>query len=177
VCRRGAFGVLTSSNRSKRRLLDIDLRTGDYALDSTHAVRGTSDYSDRFNMIEIPVDDDPDAIRSVLWYNTDQKYKRAVEQLTKVKANVQVKVEQEDRSADFSKEPADVWSEPVVPIKVDRAAWEERVRRYSQPFAAHGDIYEGAVFLSAGSETRWYVSSDGSAIQTSQPTYRLGISA
>src|SRR5262245_6149855 len=35
----GAFGVLTSSDRDTRRLLDIDLRVGSYELDNTHPVR------------------------------------------------------------------------------------------------------------------------------------------
>ena len=31
----------------------------------------------------IPLDNDVDAIRAVLWYQTDQHYKRAIEQFTK----------------------------------------------------------------------------------------------
>lgn len=40
----GAFGALLNSNEERTRLLDIDLRVGDYALDNTHAIRG-GDYS------------------------------------------------------------------------------------------------------------------------------------
>src|SRR5579864_6928028 len=36
----GSFGALTSSNESRDRLLLIDLRVGDYALDNTRQVRG-----------------------------------------------------------------------------------------------------------------------------------------
>ena len=107
-----SFGALTYSNESRRRQLDIDLRVGDYAFDNTHQVRGgPSNFSDRYSMIEIPIEDDPDAIRSVLWYHTDKKYKRAIEQLTTVKTNVQVKVEEEDQSDDFSKEPVERYLE------------------------------------------------------------------
>jgi predicted Zn-dependent protease len=173
----GAFGVLTRSGQGKRRLLDLDLRVGDYSLDNTHAVRDSMDFGDRYNAVEIPIENDPAAIRAVLWYHTDQKYKRAVEQFTKVKTNVQVKVEQEDRSADFSKEPPEVFTEALVPVRADRAAWEQKVRSYSRAFAAVPSLYDGGVDFSVTGETRWYVNSDGSAIQTSQATYRLMIHA
>ena len=45
-----------------------------------------------------------DAIRAVLWYQTDERFKHAVEQYTKVKTNVQVEVAAEDKSNDFSRE-------------------------------------------------------------------------
>ncbi len=173
----GAFGVLNRTSEVKRRQLDLDLRVGDYALDNTHPVRGSYDSGDRYSSIEVPTDNDTAAIRSVLWYHTDQKYKKAVEQLTKVKTNVAVKVEQEDRSADFSKEPPEVFTEPVVPVKLDRAAWEQRIRTYTRPFAEVSNLYDGGAELYVTGETRWYVSSDGSAIQTSQATYRLMIHA
>jgi len=174
----GAFGAMTRSQQNRRRQLDVDLRVGDYSLDNTHAVRGGStDPGARMSFVEVPVEDDVAAIRSVLWYHTDEKYNRAVEQLTKVKTNVRVKVEEQDRSADFSKEPAETFSEPVLAVKADRAAWEQKVRRYTAPFARHGDIYDGEAALSASGETRWYVNSDGSAIQTSQMQYRLSIRA
>jgi len=173
----GAFGVLTRSGQGRRRQLDLDLRVGDYSLDNTHAVRDSMDFGDRYSTVEIPIENDPAAIRAVLWYHTDQKYKRAVEQFTKVKTNVQVKVEQEDRSADFSKEPPELFTEALVPLRADRAALEQKVRRYSRPFAAVPSLYDGGVELYVTGETRWYVNSDGSAIQTSQATYRLTIHA
>jgi TldD protein len=78
----GSFGSLLSSNRgSRRRMLSIDLRVGDYKLDNTHPIRGSGmNMLDNFSSYPMPVDDDADAIRGLLWYYTDIKYKRAVEQ-------------------------------------------------------------------------------------------------
>jgi TldD protein len=176
----GSFGTLTHSSESHHRLLDIDLRVGDYKLDNTHEIRGGNPYAaffDRYTSIELPIEDDPDTLRSVLWYQTDKKYKRAAEQFTKVGTNVQVKVAEEDKSADFSREPAEKFSEPVVPVNADRRVWEEKIRKYTAPFAKYGDIYEGSAYLSVSGETRWFVNSEGSEIQTSQPSYRLMIYA
>jgi TldD protein len=174
----GSFGTLTHSGENERRQLHIDLRVGDYALDNTRQVRGNPLNSvDRFSMIPIPIEDDPTAIRNVLWYQTDKKYKKAVEELTTVRTNSHVKVEQEDRSADFSKEPGEQRIEPISPFAVSRKAWEEKVRKYTAPFQRFGNLYEAVATLSANQETRWLVSSDGAALQTSQTYYRLNILA
>jgi predicted Zn-dependent protease len=128
-------------------------------------------------MVEVPIEDDPDAIRAVLWYETDKKYKRAVEQLTTARTNSQVKVEQEDKSSDFSKEQPQSGTEEIKRLVVDRKLWEQKVRKYTAPFQRYGDLYEADAVLTASRETRWFVSSEGSAIQTSQIYYRLFISA
>jgi len=174
----GSFGTLTSSNEARRRQLDVDLRVGDYGLDNTRPLRGTPpSFSPRFSFVEVPIEDDVDAIRSVLWYQTDHQYKRALEQFTAVKTNVQVKVEQEDKSDDLSREPAErLVDKPVRPV-ADRRAWEEKVRRYTASFARFGNIYEATASLSATGETRWLASSEGTALQASRAYYRLFISA
>ena len=173
-----SFGVLTYSNESRRRQLDIDLRVGDYAFDNTHQVRGgPRNWSDRYSRIRIPIEDDPDAIRSVLWYHTDKKYKRAIEQLTTVKTNVRVKVEEEDQSDDFSKEPVEHYVEDIASFDISRDEWGARLKKYTAPFAQYGDIYEAEASLSASISTRQYVNSEGSKIQTSQVLYRLFIYA
>lgn len=88
----------------------------------------------------IPLDNDPDAIRAALWYRTDERYKRAAEQYSKVKTNTQVEVAPEDKSDDFSHEKAELYSEPQVDIKVDRHAWEDKLRHYTAPFAKYPNI-------------------------------------
>ncbi len=176
----GSFGKINRSDENRRRLLDIDLRVGDYTLDNTHPFRGgfpSFAFFDGFSTAEIPIENNPDAIRAALWYNTDAKYKRALEQLTKVKTNVQVKVEAEDKSADLSREPPEKSFQGTAPVIVDRRAWEEKIRKYTAPFAQYGNIYEAHATLSVNGETRWYVNSEGSEVQTSQAYYRLFISA
>jgi len=175
---RASFGALTMSDDSVRRQLDIDLRVGDYALDNTRTIRGDARYGRRRRgYISVPVENDGDALVNVLWYQTDRTYKQAVENLTKVRTDVQVKVETEDRSADFSRESAERHVGRIVDPDVDRALWEKKVRAYTAPFADHGDIYQARADLIAEVTTRWLVNSEGSEIQTSQLRYRLFISA
>jgi predicted Zn-dependent protease len=175
----GAFGKLTGSNENRHRQLDIDLRVGDYPLDNTREVRGAMPMNPFAGVsnIAVPLDNDPDALRGVLWYQTDERYKRAVEQFTRVKTNVQVKVAQEDKSDDFSREAPQQYSEPLTDIQVDKHVWEDKVRRFTAPFAKYADIYQSTAILMASAETRWFVNSEGTRIQTSQPAWHLFVIA
>ncbi len=175
-----SFGALVSSNSgNRRRSLGIDLRVGSYQLDNTHPIRGAGlILPDTFSAYPMPIEDDPDALRALLWYYTDQKYKRSIEQLISVKTNVKVKVDETDRAGDFSPAKAETYSEPpAAPIQVDLKAWEDKVRKYTAPFQRHGNIYDVRGSLSANRETRWFVSSDGASIQTTETAYRLTIAA
>ncbi len=141
----GSFGTLVSSNPgSRRRSLGIDLRVGSYELDSTHPIRGSimSAIGDNFSMFPMPVDDDPDAIRAMLWYFTDQKYKRAVEQFISVKTNVQVKADETGQVRRLLSAKSETYLEAEPPsLNVDRKSWEDKVRKYTAPFQRYGNIY------------------------------------
>lgn len=174
----GSFGTLTNSGENRTRHLFVDLRVGDYSLDNTRRIRGgMTNFADQYSNLTVPIEDDPDSLRAVLWYETDRKYKRAVEQLTKVKTNSQVKVELEDKAGDFSKEKPEQAIEAITPLHVNRPAWEEKVRKYTAPFQRFGNIYEANALLMATRDTHWFVSSEGSELQYSQTYYRLFIYA
>jgi hypothetical protein len=160
-----SFGEIISSVRSHNRQLDIDLRVGDSHLDNTHLLAtGFPEFNflERLGFIQVPLEDSPEALRSIIWYNTDRKYKAAVEQYTKVKTAVQVAVSPEDKSDDFSREPAATYLEEPYVLTVDPKVWEEKVRKYTAPFARYGNLYEAQAYFNADIETRWYVNSDGS---------------
>jgi TldD protein len=175
-----AFGALTGSSTHTTRSLDLDLRVGDYTLDNSHSLRENDPYGDFTDQLErqkIPLDNDPDALRVALWRETERKYRAAVQRLQKVKANVQVKVEAEDRSGDFSHEDPERYSEAEAPFSFDTAAWEKKMRLFTAPFALHKEIIENSAEVIAEVETRRYVNSDGSQIRISSPFYRIIISA
>lgn len=176
----GSFGTITGGGDEHRRLLGIDLRVGTPRFDNTREVAGNGEpfgMFARFSLSGVPLGDDTIAIRRVMWYQTDKIYKRAVEQLARAKAGSQLRVTPEDTSPDFSPEPAAKHIDAVPPLVFDRAAWEQRIRRYTAPFATYGDIYDGEASIHVEGETRWYVNSEGSDLQTSSAYYRLVISA
>ncbi len=177
VVLRASFGAVGGDSDSENRTLDIDLRVGDYDLDNTHPIRerrGSS--SRRGSRLEVPVSD-INALRSVLWFQTDKKYKDAIEQLTKVKTNIQVKVQEDDLAADFSAESPEQAVEKSIALEIDRTLWENRLKRYSAPFLRSSHIYSADAVLVASVTTRWYVNSDGAKIRTVEPRSRLILSA
>ncbi len=174
-----SFGAITDRSDERRRALDVQLRVGSYAFDNTHAVRGEfPDFGMFFNSpVDIPIDNDPMAIRAALWYETQQRYRDAVEALSHARTNAGLRVAPEDSSPDFSRESPQQYIEAPESLVVDRNAWEAKLRRYTAPFAQQHDIYGANAYFNATVETHWYVNSEGTTIQTSQPGYRLYIAA
>ena len=170
------FGALVRSDRYRNRYLDVDMRVGDYQLDNTRQLRDTRP-SFRRNIRLAPREDNPDALRAALWNATNKSYKQAVEQLTKVKSDVELKVDAEDQSDDFSREESQQLTGEVATLDVPVADWEQKARRYGAPFATQSDIYDAVVTFSATAETRWFVNSEGAGIRTAETRYRLSISA
>ena len=82
---RGRLGAVLINDDTRARLLDVDLRVGDYALDNTHQLRGGSD-GGRLGRLgnsttTVALDNDPTAIKHALWQATDrtlQSSRRAV---------------------------------------------------------------------------------------------------
>src|SRR5262245_11918428 len=114
-----SLGALQYSSQDKQRLLDIEVRVGDYNFDNTHQIRGQrggggDQALSRPGSVLMPIDDDVDALKSVIWLETDRRYKSAVERFINVQANRAVRVEEEDTSGDLSREKPE---KSVVPLK------------------------------------------------------------
>jgi hypothetical protein len=102
-----SLGALRASDSDRARYLDIDVRVGDYGFDSTHSIRGPRGTQNPPNFtapVLMPIEDNLDALKSVIWLETDRRYKAAVERWIQVKANRTIKVDEEDTSADLSHE-------------------------------------------------------------------------
>ena len=177
-----SFGALVSSDSNHHRVAHVSVRVGDFALDNTHPIRNAEGkiaaaLAGSLSQVSVPFDDDPLPIRLVLWDETNKVYKSAVTQLAAAKTDNGIQIEQEDKSDDFSHERPEQSVEPIPAMPFDRKLWEERTRRYTQPFHRYGDLYNATATITADQEVRWFVSSDGAAIQSSTTYYRLMIQA
>src|SRR5881296_3840036 len=175
-----SLGALRASDQDRSRLLDVDVRVGDYQLDSTHQIRGPRGTNTGPNFtypVLMPIDDDIDALRSVIWLETDEKYKAAVERFIQVKANRTIKVDEEDTSADMSRESKQTAVLPLATVNVDVPNWENKLKTYSALFKRYPEIYEGTVSLSADSDNDYLVNSEGTSIQHGRSLVRLSVYA
>ncbi len=179
---RASFGALVSRYQNRNRSAVVDVRVGDYALDSTREIRGDMMGGFRgFNRTALPLPgpqgEPADAVRTALWRATDRKYKQALERFTKVKTNVAAKVQDGVEVADLSREPPQTYSEPPRPAPPDVTAWEARLRRISAPFGEQPLVLSSDATLSVETTRRYFVSTEGSQITTSDTTARLMLTA
>ncbi len=162
------FGVQKNRNSSHRRYLDVDVRIGDHKMDSTHELR--DDYSSMFlgyrSAESIPVEDDYDAIRNVIWRETDKEYKKARQKYTKLKTNMAIKVKEEDPSDDFSKETPYVSIEKIPEFDMNENYWQEKIDKYSSLFKQSPVLLTGHVNLIVNRVEKIMLTSEGSRLQT-----------
>ena len=173
-----SLGALSRDQETRGRNLNIDLRVGDYKLDNTHQLRGGGpSHATGSGNIGIALEDDADSIRHALWFHTDRIFKRAVKRYDQILTNRKVKVEEEDKSDDFSNEVAHVFHESPAKIVLDRKRWVQRVRRISAIARSHPYIYGSSVTIGTYAGTRYLVTSEGTRLQTAQTRYRITLSA
>lgn len=163
-------GALYASAQTRLRTLDVSVRVGSPALDNTHAENRSSGLTAAL----LPVEDDRDALAQVLWLTTDREYKQAARTFLQVKTSSEVRTDEEDQSPDFSQEPPQSHVVAQAPIAgFDRAAWEAKVRRYSSLFVKYPEVYRSTVTLVVDRFTHYFVSSEGSRIESQRPQVRL----
>jgi len=78
---RASLGALRRDDASRARVLDVDLRVGDYELDNTHQIRGGAD-AGRFGRslgasASLPIENNPIAVKHALWQSTRGQPARA----------------------------------------------------------------------------------------------------
>jgi len=158
---RAQFGALVDSSANHQRVADIQVRFGEPKLDNTHGThRGAA-----VNSVQLPLADDREALARSLWLATNTGYGTALDNYLRVKTEAEVRAKEEDSSPDFSHEtPQVALDPPAPPVKVDRAAWEQRVKALSAVFREFPDVYQNFVILSAQNETDYYASSEGSRV-------------
>jgi TldD protein len=173
-----SFGKLKSEESINSRVLDIDIRVGDYILDNTHTLRGSRfEFGSGGRGVELPFSENEQAISSIIWAATDKLYKKAVERYGKVLTNKAVKVKEEDSSADFSVQKPEVFIEEAATFSLDTNAWREKVKSLSALFLADPKIYTGDVYFQADIITKYFVNSEGTQLQQSEPNVRMFASA
>ena len=127
-----SLGALRVSDSGRHRILDTSIRVGDAQFDNYHRARGGMP---RFTSgSALPQEDSAPPITRILWRDTDRAYRAAVERLTLLKSTKEVKVEEKDRSPDFSSAPVVQDVQPLATQALDRSAWEPRVRKWSALF-------------------------------------------
>ena len=145
----GSNGALLSSQESRSRWLETQVRVGSYDLDNTHKV-GNSAPGQGSLGASVPIDDAPDVLRRAIWQQTDKQFRTASEGLIKINTSKEVQVQTaEEHAPDFAREKPHTSYGPEVSVHPDRKPWEEKVRLYTRAFRASPQILNSIVTFSA----------------------------
>jgi TldD protein len=170
----GTYGTIVTSANGNHRWADVTMRVGTAAMDNTHNENRDSGITSG----ALPLADDRDAIARTLWELTDREYRRATPAYAKVMTNNSVEAAEEDKSPDFSQETAQSSVEaPSSPIAFNQKEWEEKIRKYSTLFRKYPEIYSSTVTLQVEQTTSYFVSSEGSKVETPGLMARLVVEA
>lgn len=168
----GISGSIAVSSSIQRRQADVIMRVGSAALDNTHSKSRASGIMSS----TLPLSDNPDAIGRVLWQLTDREYEQASAAFLKVKTNTAVQSEEEDKSPDFSQEPAEKHiNDGQAKVSVDQKAWENRIRTVSGAFLKYPEIYSSVVYLQVSATRSYLATSEGTALVHPSEISRLVI--
>src|SRR5262249_6681108 len=169
-------------NRTHNRQAYVEVRVGDYLFDNTADVTPTSDVGPQSDEVyepgaEVPVDDDPDALRGTLWLLTDSRYKAALATLNQrrgVRATTVVEDENLPSFAKLEGPPPHAIDSPH-PLVVDRAAWERRLRLASAAMKKHSGVFDSAVRFQVTHEIRHLATSEGAGLITERTIYAVHV--
>ena len=168
-----SFGALTHSNTGRSRMLNVEVRVGDYKLDNSNFFSFNFDGGTGFQIFNgntmLPIEDDYKELRRLIWLATDSAYKKAVEDFSKKQAMFQNKTRSDD-TADFTKEAPVASTDELPPLKIDRSRWETETRNLSALFRKMPSIYTSDVFFNAVNSYVHYLTSEGTSYTRRQPS-------
>ncbi len=171
-------GKITSSNSDKNRILDIDLRVGDYKFDNTHIIRGNPiQFNFSGGAIQLPLDNNINGIQNIIWNATDRRYRAGVERIKKAQTNQAVKVTEEDISPDFSIEKPTTYTGETKDFEVDIKSWENKLRKISEKFIKYPWILTNAIYLQTEIQERVFINTEGSKMSWYETNCRLFVNA
>jgi TldD protein len=125
-----SFGALIASNDTRNRFMSIDVRVGDYHLDSSNFISEDGFQGFLGTTGEVGIDRDYNSLRQDLWLSTDQAYKQAVTQMS-LKQSFLRSLTKPPEIDDFSQTTPIVKIDPLVKPDWTTRNWEEESRQAS----------------------------------------------
>jgi predicted Zn-dependent protease len=168
-------GGLQSAEQTRRRAVDVMVRVGSREFDNYHVVDGDRPLAAA--SAPLPVEDKPEAVRQVLWRETDRAWRAAAQRYIKVRAASQVRRDPEKPVPDFSTEEPATRVQEVPALPPAGPEWAARLRSLSLQLSGGSGIISSAISLSTSREVKTYVSTEGARLQYGRTFVRLSITA
>ena len=169
-----AYGGITRSRNRLGRNGMVDVRVGDYSMDNTN-------YSNSFLAIrngsfQLPINDDPFAIKYELWLVTDAQFKTSIDEFSQKKAGIQNRTFSE-KVDDFSKEKSVSVIEDKNNYDIDVRRLEDKAVRYSAVFKNYPHIQTSSVVIDCEKGNEYFVNSEGTKIRKPINRFKIEVVA
>jgi TldD protein len=169
-----SFGSLVSDNKNNSRILTTTVKIGDYSFDNTHEFKGDYSISDPNNVFScaLPFEDEPDAVKQVIWRATDQAYKNSMSAFAAIQ-NRKGKNNDIHVPDDFSKEKASKYFEEPLgseETNINKDVWIQRLKEYSNITSNDSSIFHCEASFNFVTDRQYFISTEGSEI-TQNSTY------
>jgi hypothetical protein len=162
------FGALLTSGTTRNRFMSVDVRVGDYKLDSSNFLsaegfRGFLGGSTG----TVGIDRDYDSLRQDLWLATDQAYKAALDSFSNKQAALRA-LANAPTVDDFAQvQPVVMVEQRVEPDWTSRN-WEAEARTVSAILKNYPELYNSRVTYHLIYATSYLVTTEGTQIRTSR---------
>jgi predicted Zn-dependent protease len=162
-----SFGSLLASDTARSRFMSVDVRVGDYHLDSSNFVSEDGFRGFLGSTGQVGVDRDYNSLRQDLWLATDQAYKAAVTQMSLKQAFLR-SLTKPPEIDDFSQAPPLVKVDPRIEPDWSSRNWDNEARAASAVLKNFERIDGTRVNYYLIYLTSYLMTSEGTTIRTSR---------
>lgn len=160
-------GALLSNSSARQRVMSVDVRVGDYHLDSSNFISEDGFQGFLGSTGEVGIDRDYSSLRQDLWLATDQAYKAAVTQMSLKQAFLR-SLTKPPEIDDFSKQEPVQQIEPRVDPDWTSRNWETEARATSAAMKEFPQIYGNRVTYYMVYATTYLMTSEGTTIRSTR---------
>ncbi len=161
------FGSLISSTSGRNRIMSVDVRVGNYNLDSSNFITDEGFTGFLSSTGTVGIDRDYDSLRQDLWLASDQAFKAAVENLSKKQAFVS-RLAKAPSIPDFSPAPPTVSVEPLREPDWTSRNWEQEAKSVSAALRAFPQLHSSRVTYHLIYTTSYLLNSEGTKIRANR---------
>src|SRR5882672_10912094 len=161
------FGALISSTSGRNRIMSVDVRVGDYNLDSSNFITDEGFSGFLGSTGTVGIDRDYDSLRQDLWLATDQAFKAAVENISKKQAFMS-RLAKAPSIPDFSPAPPTVNVEPLSDPDWTARNWEQEARDVSATLRSFPQLRSSRVVYHLIYTTSYLLNSEGAKIRANR---------
>ena len=173
------FGSVVSSTTTRNRYMDVNVRVGNYHVDSSNFISGGGLRGFLGSDGNVGIDHDYDSLRQDLWLATDQAYKQALDRAFSGKRAFLRNLANAPTIDDFSQVPPMVMVEPRQEPDWTNRNWEAEAKQASAAVRAYPQINGSRVVYRLTYTTTYLMTSEGTQIRTSRSlgSIEAGLSA